>query len=147
MQVKNVFTGFQFVPKPKKKPQVTKCTNMAYCVCVKRDDGYYARINTSKGEKEIDFTPKSHNLKDRLIVFTKKLDKNKKPICVHRNEVTARYSPGISSQYTPFNNNYIYSGYVVKRNGIYYFDMKECIGAYSSYSSLVSEKIKLNEDK
>ena len=147
MRAKNIFTGFTFVPKPPKKPQITKCTNKSYCVCVKRDDGYYASVNTTDGVKELDFTPKSHNLKDRLIVFTKKLDKNKKPIAIYRSEYTAKYSPGLPSQYTPFNKNYIYSGYVVKRNGIYYFDMKECIGPYSVHSSLVSEKIKLNADK
>lgn len=147
MKVKNIFTGFAFVPKPPKKPKLTKCSNIAYCVCVKTEKGHCASINTTDGVKELEFTPKSHNLKDRLIVFTRKLDKNKKPIAIYRSEYTAKYSPGLPSQYTPFNKNYIYSGYVVKRNGIYYFDMKECIGPYSVHSSLVSEKINLNANK
>lgn len=147
METKKLFTGFSFVPKTKKKSQIAKCTNIVYCVCVRNDKGCYALINTTKGEKEIDFTPRSYNLKDRLVVFTRKLDKNKKPIAVYRNEFTAKYSPGIAAQYTPFNNGYIYSGYIVKRKETYYFDMKEVIGPYSINSSLVNEKIKLNADK
>lgn len=146
MQIKSI-TGFQFVPKTKKRSQTTKCSNIVHCICVKRADGYYALINTTKGEMEIDFTPKSHSLKDRLIVFTKKLDNNKKPIAIYRTEMHAKHSPGLPSQYTPFNNNYIFSGYIVKRKNIYYFDAKDCIGPYSVHSSLVSEKIKLNADK
>ena len=46
-----------------------------------------------------------------------------------------------------FNNNYIFSGYIIKRKNVYYFDMKECIGPHSVHSSLVTEKIKLNADK
>lgn len=142
-----VFTGFQFVPKPPKKPKLTKYSNIAYCICGKNDKGYFASINTTDGYKELEFTPNSYNLKNRLIVFTKKLDKNKKPIAIYRNEYTAKYSPGLPSQYTPFNRNYIYSGYIVKRDDKYYFDMKECIGPYSVHSALVNEKIKLNANK
>lgn len=143
MQVKNVFTGFAFVPKPPKKSQTTRCTNMSYCVCVKRDNGYYAVLNTTKGEKIVDFTPNSHNLKGKLIVFTKKLDEHNRPICVYRDEFTAKYGPGLPTQYTPFNNDYVYSGYVIKRKDVYYFDMKECIGPYRHNSELVKEKINL----
>lgn len=140
----NVFTGFAFVPKPPKKTKYDKrYTAIAYCVCQKIDGKYVAAVNLKEDNQIMEFTPKSYDLKNRLIVFSKKLDKNGKPICIYRSETEARYSPGIPRQYTPFCENYVYSGYIVKKSGKHYFDMKEVIGPYSINTNLVNQKLNL----
>lgn len=147
MREKVLLTGFQFVPKKKKPKRNTKCTNLVYCLCKQTDNGYVALINTSKEKTVLEFTPKSYELKNRLVVFTRKLDKHNKPICVYRSEMDAKLSPGLSIQYTPFCHNQIYSGYIFKKEDKYYFEMKEYIGPLSNYQELLNEKITLNEHK
>lgn len=148
MGPKVLLTGFQFVPKTRKtKIHDTKCTNMVYCLCKQVDRKYLAVINIGKEKTELEFTPKSYNLKDKLVVFTHKLDKHKKPICIYRSEMDARLNPGLPVQYTPFCNNQIYSGYIIKKEGKYYFDMKHYVGPLSNYRELLNEKVNLNEHK
>lgn len=143
-----VFTGFAFVAKPpKKKTYDKRYTNIAYCVCQLIDGKYVAAVNLKEDNQIMDFTPKSYDLKNRLIVFTKKLDKNGKPISIYRSELEARHSPGIPRQYTPFCENYVYSGYIVKKDGKHYFDMKDLVGPYSVNAHLVNKKLLLYEDK
>lgn len=147
MQVKNIFTGFAFVPKPpKKKVYDKRYTTIAYCICKKIDGKYYAAVNLKEDNQIMEFTPKSYDLKNRLIVFSTKLDKNGKPICIYRSELEARHSPGVPRQYTPFCDNHVYSGHIVKKDGKHYFDMKELMGPYSINSHLVNKKITLYED-
>lgn len=146
MREKILLTGFQFVPKTK-KPKINdkRCTNIVYCLCEQIDGKYFAVINTGKEKTKLEFTPKSYELRNKLVVFTHKLDRNKKPICIYRSELDARLSPGLPIQYTPFCNNQIYSGYIIKKEGKYYFDMKEYIGSSRNYHQLLNEKVTLNE--
>lgn len=144
MNVK-VFTGFQFVPKQKKKPRIAhgkRYTKIVYCVCGKDENGYYALVNLPDNRR-LQFTKASFDLKGRTIVFSHKLDKNNKPICVYRNEDVTKHSPGIPQQYTPFCKDYVYSGYIIKRDGELYFDMHEIVGPYSLHHSLLTDKISL----
>lgn len=153
---RNIFTGFQFVPKkPKKRvatPHGKQLSKLVHCVCKRVDDDFVAvvLITNSKmraNKQELPFTENSYNLTNRLTVFTKKLDKHGKPTCICRSESTAKYSPGLPDYYTPFCNNYIYSGYIVRKDGKYWFDMHECVGAYSNHLDLANEKIVLYENR
>lgn len=146
MKVK-VFTGFQFVPKKQKRkrtPHNKRYSKLVYCVCGQDENGYYALVNLPNNRK-INFTKASFSLKDRLVVFSHKLDENGKPICVYRTERTAKHDPGAKSQYTPFCKDYIYSGYIVKNNGELQFDMHELVGAYSLHNNLMKDRITLYE--
>ena len=129
-------TGLTFkVVKPKQRRTSNKgkvITKLVYAICVKSEDEFKANLRiVSKTQRvtnlTIPFTPASHDCKDKLRVFTKKLDKNGKRVCHIRTYEQAKLAPSDSILYTPFCEDWVYSGHMVQIQGRRYFDRKEAI--------------------
>lgn len=127
-----------------------------YCVCIEETPNTFkAYVNIESNlefpdTRVIPFTEESYNLKGKTKVFTIQKDKNRRSICVLRNTETATHFPGIPTQYTPFKHKYVYSGYIMKINGEYQFEVNEVFDHIDFYKHLVPN-IKLrdtdNEEK
>ena len=128
-----IITGFTIKPaaiKPKKTPSTNKpLTKILYCVAHKNEDGVWkAHINTRglEGYEKItilDFTEKSLDLKGKTNVFSHEKDKTGHYVRVIRSEINANINPGTPEQYCTLCENKCFSGYIVKVNNIYQFDM------------------------
>lgn len=129
------FGGLMFkpaVPKKKRpKSSFSKLTDLIYCLCVEEEPNIFKAHVNIKGNREIPdilvipFTEDSYDLKGKTKVFTVKKDKQGKRICIHRDKIRSIVYPGNSEIYTPFNNNYVYSGYVVKQEEHHYFKVSD----------------------
>ena len=76
----------------------------------------------------LEFTERSYDLTDKTNVFSRTVDKNGRRIRFIRNEINAKYMPGLPEQYIPFAPNWIVRGYVVNDNGTIKFDFKSLVG-------------------
>ena len=74
-----------------------------------------------------------------MSIFDRNPDENGKYIRRIRNEVQAKFFPGNTERYVPFCNNWVCTGYIVRRNGKLMFDFNECI-APSGYDVFVPEE-------
>lgn len=120
-------------PKPKRATKAKRLTNIVYAICVQSEDGNFKanlRIvsNTQRITNiSIPFTPESYSCKGKERVFTKKLDEHGKRVCHIRTPDQAKIAPVNSILYTPFCEDWVYSGHIVKSQGKRYFDIKEAI--------------------
>lgn len=147
-------TGFTFkpvVPKPKRISDSHKpLTRILYCVAVETEEGWKAHINTKgvEGYQNVtilDFTEKSFELKGVNIVFRKE---NGKIIQCIRSDMDAMISPGNRVTYCTLCNNCVYSGHIVKVDGIPQFDMSLFKGTRRQCENLITisnKKIKEEE--
>ena len=76
----------------------------------------------------LDFTERSYDLTCKTNVFSRTVDDKGRRTRFIRNEIYAKYMPGLPEQYIPFAPNWIVKGYVVKDNGAMKFDFKSLIG-------------------
>lgn len=118
-------------PKRKRVVRGKPLTKKVYCVCV-NDDGFKAELRlVSKTQKvtniRIPFTLASYSCNGKERVFTKKLDEHGKRICHIRNHEQAMVAPVKSRLYTPFCEDWVYEGYVVKIKSQMYFEIKNAI--------------------
>ena len=149
----NQFTSFKLVPK-KRKPNINadkKITlKLIKGVCFKEGEEFKIRINVKelkpniidKGQPDIlilDFTEESYELKGITSVWDRNPDKNGKYIRYIRSETKAKFHPGSPERYVPFCNNWICSGYIIRRNGKLMFDFNECIKP-QGYETFISEE-------
>lgn len=125
------------------KPKVARTTNARKVIsklikgtCILTEEGWKIEISVPvQGDKFnvqiLDFTPKSYELKGKEYIFSKtQMDLHGNPICIIRTKEHAIAFPGLESQYTPFCENWEYSGYIVKENNKTLFDVHETIGVY-----------------
>lgn len=154
-----IFGGFVFNPvenrhKKKNNSNGTRKSNKKfYCVCTQTSpDEYIAvvktKVNNILSDITYSFSPRSYELKGKEIVFTKNAKLYGQIACIRRTKEVANSFPGLPEQYTPFRNNWIYSGYIIKLDGKEYFDITETIGHVNQNKHLLTESYKEenNED-
>ena len=134
------FSSFKLVPKKHRKENSDKklMTNLVKGVCIKEGDEYFIEIDTRNipdnilGKNhpnvlKIPFTEESYNLKGIVQVFSRTPDKNGRYTRFIRNESQCKFFPGNRETLVPFCNNWICSGYLVRRDGKIMLDFNECI--------------------
>lgn len=131
--------GLSFKPVETKKRKTTsskphKLSKLIYAVCVKdkETDEYRANIvivgDPHRTILNIPFSLDSYSLKGKEKVFSIKLDKQtKKHICYIRTPREAILSGEKSRTVTPFCEDWVYSGYLVRIGKNNYFQIKEAI--------------------
>lgn len=129
--------------KPRTAVKAKILTKLTYAVAYKDENGeWFAKVNTKgiEGYKDkvcCEFTEESHELGDKTVVFYKNPDENGKHTKIIRTIVDAKFYPGSPVTYTPFCENQVYSGYLVKKNNCYKFDVSEYIGSFKQYGYLL----------
>ena len=119
-------------------------------VCFKDGDIFKIQIDAKtlkpdiieKGQPDIlvlEFTEESYELKDVIAVFDRNPDKNGKYTRRVRSISNAKFMPGDPERYVPFCNNWICSGYLVRRNYKLMFEFNECISP-KGYDKFISEE-------
>ena len=146
----NGFT-FKAVVKAKKEPAPKHLSKILYCLAKHNDKGEWeAHINT-KGYKNyndltiLPFTDKSFNLKGRIDVFRTKKDNKNHWVRIIRNyneSLTNDYIPGLTS----LCENCVFSGHIVRVNGVLKFDMSVYQGTLKQCTNLLTESNKQEED-
>lgn len=140
--------GFTIKPsalKPKKTPSNNNkyLTKIVYCTACKNEEGIWlAHVNTKdlEGYEELTilpFTEKSFELKGRTDIFYREKDKYNHYIHIMRNSFDAYINPGCSELYTTLAENSVFSGHIVKIDGILQFDMSSYKGELSEYDYLI----------
>ena len=131
--------GLSFKPVETKKRKTTsskphKLSKLIYAVCVKdKETGEYRANIVIVGDPHrtilnIPFSLDSYSLKGKEKVFSIKLDKQtKKHICYIRTPREAILSGEKSRTVTPFCEDWVYSGYLVRIGKNNYFQIKEAI--------------------
>lgn len=131
--------GLSFKPVETKKRKTTsskphKLSKLIYAVCVKdKESGEYRANIVVVGDPHrtilnIPFSLDSYSLKGKEKVFSIKLDKQtKKHICYIRTPREAILSGEKSRTVTPFCEDWVYSGYLVRIGKLNYFQIKEAV--------------------
>ena len=120
-------------PKPKRVERGEILTKKVYCTCVMSEGGEFKANLRIISEKlkvtnlQIPFTIQSYNCKGKERVFTKKRDKYGKRVCHIRTVEQAKIAPEKSLLYTPFCEDWVYDGYLVRIHGQLYFEIKNAI--------------------
>lgn len=132
--------GFTF--KPAKKVTVRnyhKVSGKTYALCIQEEDIFYAHVKMKENDSRLcmPFSPRSYDLKGKTIVFSVNPDERGNIVTHIRSEQKARHFPGLPTQYTPFRNNWIYSGYIVTIDGKKYFDVESTEGHFEQYHTLL----------
>lgn len=148
---KKPITGLTFKlvqPKKKRESKSKTLTKLVYAVCVKSEDNFKANLRIVSNKQRITnmvvpFTPASHSCKGKERVFTKKTDKRGKRICHIRNIEQAKLAPIKSVLYTPFCEDWVYSGHIVKIDKSIYFDIKDAIW----HKDFCKEDLDIKEDE
>lgn len=132
-------SGLSFKPVETKKRKTTsskphKLSKLIYAVCVKdKESGEYRANIVVVGDPHrtilnIPFSLDSYSLKGKEKVFSIKLDKQtKKHICYIRTPREAILSGEKSRTVTPFCEDWVYSGYLVRIGKLNYFQIKEAV--------------------
>ena len=131
--------GLSFKPVETKKRKTTsgkphKLSKLIYAVCVKdKNSGEYRANIVIVGDPHrtilnIPFFFFFYSLKGKEKVFSIKLDKQtKKHICYIRTPREAILSGEKSRTVTPFCEDWVYSGYLVRIGKLNYFQIKEAV--------------------
>lgn len=159
--IKLRFPDFNFtfkVAKPKRESKSSghkHLTRKLYCKAVKDEQGnWLAIVNTLdldgfSSKTTMPFTEKSFELVDRIDVFYHNPDKNGRYTRIIRTAIDAKMSPGNKETYCTLCPNCVFSGYIVKVDGMQRFDMSNYIGTAKQYGELLikSNKPKDKNDK
>lgn len=120
-------------------------TRMLYAIAKKDNNNHWtAHINT-RGLKEFndvtifDFTEDSFELKGKREIFLKERDKFGHHVHISRSEYEANNYPGLPEVYSTLREDGVFAGYIVKRNGIFMFDMKKYCGTINNCQSLLEK--------
>lgn len=147
--------GLSFKPvETKKKVRSSykphKLSKLIYAVCVKdKKSGEYRANIVVVGDPHrtilnLPFSLDSYSLKGKEKVFSIKLDKQtKKHICFIRSPREAILSGKKSRTVTPFCEDWVYSGYLVRIGKQNYFDIKEAIW----HKDFVKENLEVPADE
>lgn len=145
--------GLSFKPVETKRTRVSykprRLSKLIYAVCVKdKETGEhraYIVINNNPHRTilNISFSLDSYSLKGKERVFSKRIDpQTKKHICYIRTPREAAIAPTKSKLYTPFCENWVYSGYIVRIGKQNYFDIKEAIW----HKDFIREDLEVNPE-
>ena len=126
------------VPKPKRNKTsdgIKRTTNKIVKGKVFQDENgtYKVSINMENDPVHpdllvLDFTERSYDLTGKTNVFSRNVDDKGRRTRYIRNEINAKFMPGLPEQYIPFAPNWIVRGYIVKDNGTMKFDFKSLVG-------------------
>lgn len=145
-------SGFKFkavkktVKRNSNKPK--KVSRLCVGVCNKEGDDWTIRLNLKDDERYpnelvLPFTDTSKSLYGKTKIFSKEKDEHGNIVCYVRHEDKAKWFPGSEDAYTPFNNGWAYSGYIVSINGKLYFEIVEALAcAKLYYAQLESSNVK-----
>ena len=86
----------------------------------------------------IPFSEESFNLKGKTHVFLKEKDKYGHLICIIRDEIESRISPGTNTQYDVLKKGLRLIGHVVNKHGKHYFNYEE-LDAYTENGPVIGE--------
>ena len=135
----NINFSFKLVEKNhKSKINNKRLTKLIKGICKKENDIYRISVNITELKPKyidnkypdillLDFTEESYNLRGVIAVFERKPDNTGRYVRYIRNESQCKFFPGNPEVLVPFCNNWVCSGYIVKRDGKLMFDFKECI--------------------
>ena len=132
-----VITGLKIKlaePKRPKKPNSPKrvSNRLHLGTCFRDTDGAFkAHVMYEEALRVLPFTDDSYSLKGKEVVFSHNKDSKGRVQMFIRREREYKYTPGLDTQYTPFCENYVYNGYIVKYNGKLYFKMNKLVGHYN----------------
>lgn len=138
------------VIKPKRLPKKNRVSRRCLAVVIESDGILYAKTRMNNNEDCSDFyivpfTDKSLQLKDKPCVFAKHRDKYGKRICFMRDSFTSKYSPGTTDQYDVLQKGLLISGYMIRIDGILYFEYEDLI-AFTEKGAHIND-ITINEDE
>ena len=94
----------------------------------------------------IPFTNESLSLKGKTNVFSKVKDIHGHNICVIRTSEESNINPGTSTQYSPFRENLLIAGYIIRKDGKMLFDYSDLV-AYAHDTEYFVNNIKIDESK
>ena len=125
----------------KKDVPVREIKSIFTGTCIFIDDVPKIKVIVNNHEQILDVTPRSFDLKGKRFVFSHEKDDYGKYKCYCRTDEQSKYAPGNPDLYTPFCNNWNYSGYVCTLNGIRVFDVKTTIGVnhHQDEDSIINE--------
>lgn len=147
--------------KPKREFKSTGNTISRKCYAVVKEidgefkaiiniDKHYIRLKEgdelSNDQLILPFTERSLDLKDKLYVFLKEKDKYGHNVCIIRDAMTARISPGLPTQYNAVHDNLLIAGHIVRKNGKMYFEYEDLI-KYHYLSEFGICEVKIDNDK
>ena len=134
-------------PKPKRVSKGKILTKKIMCICVMSDNEFKANIRIIKDAKIVNmiipFTLSSYSCKGKERVFTKKQDERGKRICHIRTPEQAKLAPVKSNLYTPFCEDWVYDGYLVRIKSQLYFEIKNAIW----HKDFIKEDIEIPEEE
>lgn len=150
---KVILAGFKFKAVPKKRTinksdNNHKITKLVYCVCHKESDGNYVAHIRLRNDPvypdilSIPFTKESYSLKGKEKIFTKTCDETGRYTCIVRRKQEANLFPGSDKTYSPFRENCVYSGYIVKIKDKLYFDVSETLNNYRYCPEILDSDIR-----
>lgn len=84
--------------------------------------------NGVKSPKLLNFTPESFEIVDRISVFTKIKDERGHRTRIIRDAWRAKFHPGSTDKYLPFDNHWIVKGHIVRDGYTELFKFKELVG-------------------
>ena len=147
--------GFTFKPVAPKEKRVSNShkhlTRILYCKAVKTEDGWKAHINTKgiEGYQDVtilDFTEKSFGLRGHNNIFYIDVD-TKHWVRFIRNDVDAMFAENVSPGYYSLCPNCVFSGHIVKVDGVSQFDMSIYQGTLKECESLLTMTNKKKKDE
>lgn len=148
------FTFKLATPKPKRISSSHKpLTKILYCSARKDDEGNWKAYINTKGLPNMEdltilpFTEKSFELKDRTDVFYHKPDKYGHYTRIIRTYDVAMFSPGNKETYCTLCPKCVFSGHIVKVDGVMQFDMSVYIGTDRECSDLLTMVNKIKKDE
>lgn len=154
---KLLINGFVFKPVESKKRKVSNkpkrtSNKKVYCKCIMSEDNEPIAVCTEivngiKSTINRPFSPNSHELKGKLIIFTKTKQQYGRIASIYRTKQEADHFPGVDTQYTPFRNNWVYGGYIIMIEGKKYFDITETVGPIGIYNYLLELEIDEENEK
>lgn len=144
-----ILSKLSFVPIEKRRNAVQrqsntahKLTNKVYCACIKDSNEFKACVklpnNTDFPDCLIlDFTEESKKLIGKTDIFSCNPDKTGKYLHIIRTELDSSYYTN-PELYTPFREEYVYSGYIVKIQNKMFFDVLDIIAHSSRCETLLN---------
>lgn len=149
--------GFTFKPvahKPKKVASSHKpLSKILYCSAHKDENGNWKAYVNTQGLPDMElltilpFTEKSFELEGRTDVFYHKPDKYGHYTRIIRTPESIICSPGNKETYCTLCPNCVYSGHIVKVDGILQFDMAVYMGTNKEYSDYLTRTNKFKKDE
>ena len=132
------------MPKVKREPKPGRIvTSLLYALSFKDENGIWkAKVNTKSvnGYPDFiicDFTEKSHQIRGKENLFYTKKDKQGHWVRLILSKVDAMTFDGSPLTYSPFCENNVYCGYLVKVNDKIQYDMVEFVGIKKYYGHLL----------